>query len=79
MHACVSSQAVCVLISPRLVEEHTKTLEKVTELWKQKWPVNWDDVSYNQSQKVLYVLLYTGYYSLWHFKLQVKISAYSIA
>ncbi|XP_064390736.1 uncharacterized protein LOC135338505 isoform X2 [Halichondria panicea] len=27
----------------RLVEEHSKTLERVTELWKQKWPVNWDD------------------------------------
>ena len=29
---------------PRLVEEHSKTLERVTELWKQKWPVNWDEV-----------------------------------
>ena len=28
----------------RLVEEHTKTLERVNELWKQKWPVHWDEV-----------------------------------
>ena len=28
----------------RLVEDHTKTLERVNELWKQKWPVTWDEV-----------------------------------
>ncbi len=32
------------MFSYRLVEEHARTLEKVTELWKQKWPVNWDEV-----------------------------------
>ncbi len=34
----------CYYCVCRLVEEHSKTLERVTELWKQKWPVNWDDV-----------------------------------
>lgn len=28
----------------RLVEEHTNTLERVNELWKQKWPFTWDEV-----------------------------------
>ncbi len=28
----------------RLVEEHTKTLERVNELWRQKWPYTWDEV-----------------------------------
>ena len=29
----------------RLVEEHSKTLERVNELWKQKWPGAYDEVS----------------------------------
>ena len=28
----------------RVVEEHSRTLERVDQLWKQKWPVNWDEV-----------------------------------
>ena len=28
----------------RVVEDHTKTLERVNELWKQKWPPTWDEV-----------------------------------
>ena len=30
----------------RLVAEHSKTLERVNELWKQKWPGAYDEVSY---------------------------------
>ena len=29
----------------KIVEEHAKTLERVDELWKQKWKINWDGVS----------------------------------
>lgn len=29
----------------RLVEEHSKTLERVDQLWRRKWPVTWDEVS----------------------------------
>lgn len=29
----------------RLVAEHSKTLERVNELWKQKWPGAYDEVS----------------------------------
>ena len=28
----------------RLVEDHAKTLERFNEMWKQKWPVAWDEV-----------------------------------
>ena len=28
----------------RLVAEHSKTLERVNELWKQKWPGAYDEV-----------------------------------
>ena len=28
----------------RLVEDHAKALERVNELWKQKWPPAWDEV-----------------------------------
>ena len=31
-------------IKNRLIEEHTKTLERAEKLWKQR-PINWDDVS----------------------------------
>ena len=34
----------------RLVEEQTKTLERVNELWKQKWPHNWDEVGNHGNQ-----------------------------
>ena len=30
----------------RLVEDHTKTLERVNELWKQKWPPAWNEVGH---------------------------------
>lgn len=29
----------------KIVEEHAKTLERIDELWKQKWKINWDGVS----------------------------------
>ena len=29
----------------KIVEEQAKTLERVDELWKQKWKINWDSVS----------------------------------
>lgn len=29
----------------RLVAEHSKTLERINELWKQKWPGAFDEVS----------------------------------
>ena len=28
----------------KIVEEHAKTLERVDDLWKQKWKINWDEV-----------------------------------
>jgi chromosome segregation ATPase len=27
----------------KIVEEHAKTLERVDDLWKQKWKINWDE------------------------------------
>ncbi len=38
-------RCVIIIINCRLVEEHSKTLERVNDLWKQKWPVNWDEVN----------------------------------
>ena len=42
----------------RLVEDHTKTLERVNELWKQKWPVTWDEVWLHFYSLSLLSLLY---------------------
>lgn len=36
----------------RLVAEHSKTLERINELWKQKWPGAFDEVSRNICMKV---------------------------
>ena len=42
----------------RLVAEHSKTLERVNELWKQKWPGAYDEVS------IMHVLLAELWYEL---------------
>ena len=41
----------------RLVTEHSRTLEKVNELWKQKWPGAYDEVGLLQLSEFTRVVL----------------------